>query len=243
MAPKTTSSFAELRLCGDGQLRPRDGAVFGLAVHTTGSGVVEKALKAGKDPVELAVQVYKSAIANPDPNARSSGNYVGGYDGKLIQIVDEALKANHIGLSDPAGWRDKCLAGTWGGAVPLTVSALWKKAWPEFKSPVHLFPGSSANVAYIGLELVPVTKGCGAEPMKPGLLFTRAQHDLVVRLWKDIAARHGLTYQKNRLVGHEDINPANRCTSEGCWDPGYLRPSPSFDFDYVRSQITQPGVC
>lgn len=77
-------------------------------------------------------------------------------------------------------------------------------------------------------------------PMRDGLRYTQQQHDAVATLAVDIAHRHGWSGQwwlSSRLVGHEDVSPITRHTSDGGWDPGALRSEPWFDWNYVYAKI------
>ncbi|MDX1417939.1 MAG: hypothetical protein R3293_27305, partial [Candidatus Promineifilaceae bacterium] len=108
----------------------------------------------------------------------------------------------------------------------------------------------TANSCYIHVECPPcVFHGekrleTGAEPLRPGLRFTAAQHNTVARLAVDIARRNGWPmnttwWRTPRLLGHEDLTPIARHDSRGGWDPGYLREKPYFDWDYVYGMIEQ----
>lgn len=114
----------------DDRTRP----VFGVAVHTTGSGIVNLARRLKVDPLEKAVAYYE----NPDNYFPA---YVIGYDGTIIQIADEKERAQHIGFEQRSSYLD----GSWKTRVPPEVVTMWKARWPQFKSPAHLFPGSSPN--------------------------------------------------------------------------------------------------
>ena len=61
----------------------RQGTVFGIVVHTTGSGVVDASAKKGRDPLEYTVHdVYE----NPD---NYCAHYVVGWDGTIWQVTPE----------------------------------------------------------------------------------------------------------------------------------------------------------
>ena len=79
-----------------------------------------------------------------------------------------------------------------------------------------------------------------AEPMRPGLKFTKAQHDTAAFLAVDIAERKGWPdgwWLTPRLGAHEFFTPISRHNTGGGWDPGITRAKPFFDFDYVQSVI------
>lgn len=215
--------------------QPRPAVIFGVVIHTTGSGVVEKAAKDGIDPLECAVKVYSDAD-------NFCGHYVIGWDGTIAQIVDEALRAQHVGY--PGADHQAMLDGSWAMRVAPATAALWRTRWPDVAGPAYLFPGTSPNSIYIGIELVPLTGDSGQPmPMTEGLTFTKEQHEAVAKLVSDIADRWKLPINevlnpsRGRLLGHEDLNCLERSDAGGGWDPGALRETPRFDYDAVRSLI------
>lgn len=209
----------------------RSAPIFGLAVHTTGSGIVDQARKLGRPPLEHAAAYY----ANP---ANFFPHHVMGWDGTILQVADEEIRAQHIGFAE----RDTYLSGAWEHELPPELVALWRAAWPTFKTPAHLFPGSSPNNVYVGLELLPLEDTPETPPAFAGARYTLAQHQGVVMLAGDIGDRHELPTgwaASSRLVGHEDVNPITRSTKHppAGWDPGALRPAPWFDFGWVRRML------
>ena len=206
---------------------PRDVAdrtepVFGLVVHTTGSGIVEQAIKLLAQPLEHAVAYYMK----PDSYF---AHYVIGWDGHIVQIADEKERAPHVGFAE----RAKYLDGSWEKALPFDLVALWQRRWPGYKSPAHLFPGPSVNNVYVGCELLPLPK---KDPVYG--LYTLEQHQAVVMLAVDIGERWGLPdrwWRTSRLLGHEDLNPLTRSTKKppAGWDPGGLRADPWFQWSVV----------
>lgn len=219
--------------------KQRTAPIYGVAVHQTGSGEVENALKHGADPLEYLAEYY----LKPDSYC---AHYVIGWGGAIIQVVQDDLDAQHIGFlpADRAAFLD----GSWEGKVSPDTLRLWKAQWPAFKSPAHLFPGPSPNNVFVGMELVPIVDGANVTPMAPGLLFTAAQHQACAELAHDIATRAQLPsgwQLGNRLLCHEDVNPLERSSKSGGWDPGFLRDQPWFDMRWVRTHITaefSPGV-
>ncbi len=86
--------------------------------------------------------------------------------------------------------------------------------------------------------MIPIGDGFGGDPMAPGLLFTRAQHESALGLAIDAGNRHGFPdgwRATSRLLGHEDVDPIERSDVGGGWDPGFLRVSPYFDLGFVRA--------
>jgi len=189
-------------------------------VHTTGSGVVDKALKLKVDPLDYAVAYY----LKPDSYFP---HYVCGWDGHLVQVADERERAQHVGFAE----RGKYLTGDWEKLLPASLVARWRERWPGFKSPAHLFPGSSVNNVFVGVELLPT-------PTRDRVYgrFTLAQHQMVSMLAKDLGERAKLParwWQTSRLLGHEDLTPLSRSNKGGGWDPGALRVDPDFHWGAV----------
>lgn len=200
--------------------------VYGIAVHQTGSGIVEQAIKNKMDPFTWAVAYYRK----PDSYY---AHYVIGYQGEVAQIADEHERAPHIGLT--AADRDLYLDGKWTSKVSQTTVSYWRKRWPSYKSPSHLYEGASPNNAYVGMEMLPVTKGSLAVA-HPGTTYTTAQHHAVASLALDIATRWNLPrdwFTTGRFATHEDITPMSRQDTGGGWDPGVIRPAPRFNWDFM----------
>lgn len=220
--------------------KPRLGAdrasdPYGLMVHTTGAGIVNQAIAKKRDPLEHAVEYY----LKPDSFHPA---YVGGWDGRCVQVASELMRAPHAAVSRELA---AFLSGAWERQVSDATLLAWRRAWPAFRSPATLYPGRSANDAYVGLELLPIT-GKAAEPAYPGSSFTLAQHQLVVLMGRDLAGRWqwpALWAAGPRLLGHEDANPITRNDKGGGWDPGALRARPRFDWRWVRAMCAgnDPG--
>jgi hypothetical protein len=223
---------------------------YGLVVHTTGGGLPSKAVARGLYPTVLGVEHYN----------RSHGcHYLCGWrglDGDLLQIADDREQAAGVGVraDDPASnqWASvRRGRGAWEGDLPIDLVVRWRRRWPEWSNPLDLLPGTeTANAPYLHLEMIPCVfhgeRGLvtAAEPMTPGLRFTRAQHDAVVALARDTADRKGWFqigevpwWRTPRLLGHEDLTPLSRHDRGGGWDPGALRPAPYFDWGYVLQRI------
>lgn len=204
----------------------RSAAVYGLALHTTGSGIVEQARKQGKDPLEHAVAYYTKAPFFP--------HYVIGWDGTIVQICDEGVRAQHIGFAERALY----LSDAWEAKVPAELVKMWKAAWPGYSSPASLFPGPSPNNVYVGAEMLPLDEHAKFEPAFEGSKYTLGQHQGAVMLGADIADRYRFKKDWARgpqLVGHESVNPIKRPG----WDPGELRKRPWFNMAWVRGMLCQ----
>jgi hypothetical protein len=146
----------------------------------------------------------------------------------LVAICDEDKIALHVGYT--TGEAVLYSEGTWRQKIDPKY---WDRAWrPEFHSPPRLYPKSTPNRAFIGLELPPLR-----EPRDNGLRYTDEQHETVAELAADLFARHGLAPARRRVVGHEDVNPIPRWGAGGGWDPGARRERPWFDWDTVYRRL------
>ncbi len=207
--------------------------VFGVAIHTTGSKTVSDALDLGADPLAFAVEYY----LNPQSYF---AHYVVGFGGEIMQISDEHERASHIGQDEEShlGY----LSGDWEKTAGPEFVALWKKRWPTYKTPAYLYPGTSPNNAYVGIEMLPLQKKIPLQPMSPGLQYTKAQHQAVARLAFDIAKRWGFPNGwelTGRLTTHEDVTPLERMAKKEGWDPGVNRAQPWFSWSYLTNSIRQ----
>ncbi len=207
--------------------KPRDvddrtAPVWGLVCHTTGSGIVEQAVKLGVNPLDHAVAYY----LKPDSYFP---HYVIGWDGHLVQVADERERAQHVGIS--AADRAAYASGVWTKKLATGLVLRWRARWPGFRSPNDLYPGKSVNNVYIGCELTPLLK---KDPVYG--FFTVEQHKMVAMLARDIGERHGLPdhwWQTSRFCAHEDLSPLTRSDKNGGWDPGIMRVDPNFHWGYV----------
>jgi len=216
---------------------------WGFCVHTTGGGITSKAKRDGVAPIEYALRYYKASQNGANKYMWGGPAYVADFDGSLYQIAPDNVKTAHCGGRSekyPDGTRGFYIDGSWVMKLTPAVVKLWREHWPGKKHPYVLFPARDPNTDYVGLEVIPIGDGFGGAPMRPGLRFTKAQHDAVIRLGVDLGLRHEWPtewWRTGRLVGHEDVDPLNRSDTHGGWDPGWNRPDPYFDFGYVRSGI------
>lgn len=224
---------------------PRDvrdrAVVWGVALHTTGSGLVslwKKRVATGHfegNLLEFAVAWY----TDPDNYA---AHYVVGHDGTAVQIANDFERMPHIGMEPRR--RAQYLSGDWLTIVPPKVAEAWCKAWPGKRSPAHLYPSYAPNEDYVGIEMIPTT-GTDAVPMYVGARFTQAQHEAAADLAWDIATRHRFPAEwwkapsSSRLVGHEDVGLLDRFDRGGGWDPGALRAGRTahFSMSHVRGAL------
>lgn len=225
------SDLATARVDRQRDVADRTIPVFGVAVHCTGSGIVTKALGHGADPFEYALAYY----LRPDSYF---AHYLIDFDGTIAQIADEHERAPHIGLT--ASDRDAYLSGRWKNKLPRAYVSAWTARWSGYASPSHLYPGRSANNAYVGMELLVWQDGCAGEPRTSSAKYTTAQHDAAAALAADIARRWELPaawQDSGRLACHEDITPLTRTSNGQGWDPGVVRAAPWFDWNYFVGRV------
>ena len=185
-------------------------------VHTTGSGIPDKAVREGVDIVEMTHRVYSGMREGP--------HFVIVPDGRVFQYRQLNEKAWHAGV-DGAERRDY-LSGNWLAKVAKGVASWWKARWVGIQSPQHLYPSTSPNEDYVGIELVPCVayvkgnngslKPVFGEPAGPGQRFTAQQYTSLAMLVNELSSKYGIPLSGGRLVGHEDIDPMDRPG----WDPG-----------------------
>lgn len=211
----------------------RSTPLYGVTLHTTGSGILDKDLqKTAQGTLQKAVDYY-STTGGP--------HYVIGWDGRIVAIVqDEKMRGAHAGIQ--AADQSLYYENTWRNRMSPAGRALWDKLWPGRRSPADLVPNgnlSNVNDYWIGVEMIPITydgKFYFAEPAFKGARFTKAQHEAAKKLAEDIARRNGFpTGWKNtpRLLGHSDLNPVERDSAASpLWDPGYA--TGQFDMNFVR---------
>lgn len=216
--------------------RPRE--PWGLCVHMTGRSIVQRARARGEDALAHAAEYYRSA--------EHSCHYLVGHDGTILQISDEDRRVPHVGIE---GWqRESYLSAGWHAKVKPKARLRWLDHWREhfgMKSPQHIYPSTSANDDYIGVELLPALS-----PSSLGLWHTSQQHEAVAALADDMRRRHrwpvwkryqdegeAILLPQPRLLGHEDIDAFDRWDAEGGWDPGALRPRPRFSWMAVAVEL------
>jgi len=209
---------------------PRSVPLYGVTLHTTGSGILDKDLqKTAQGTLQKAMDYYAST---------GGPHYVVGWDGRIGAVVqDENMRGAHAGIA--AAEQSAYYGNTWRQKVSPTGAALWDKRWPGRRSPADLLPNgnlSNVNDYWLGIEMIPITydaKYYFAEPAFPGSRFTKAQLDAAKKLSDDIARRHGFPSgwkSTPRFLGHSDLNPIERDTpAQPLWDP------PPADLAYVKA--------
>lgn len=204
--------------------------VQGAVVHTTGSGVVERARKLGADPAALAAEYYLSG--------RTGGHYVIAYSGTIFQIADEHECMWHAGIGKDE--QPLYRGAQWQSKVSPATKRLWRERWFPAETPRHWLPPGSVNDNFVGVELVPLVHPDpdGYWSASPDETFTLMQYESLIGLLRDIARRWNIwSYARSVIVGHEDVNPLTRSDRGGGWDPGSLRDRPRFNWGRIWSRL------
>lgn len=215
----------------------RSGPLYGIMLHTTGSGLPKKYGWDADKTLAGAVGLYTNT---------GGPHYVIGWDGTIVATVaDEMIKGAHAGITDATA-RSAYAANNWTHRVSDIGAQLWRQRWAPAQSPADLIPGgnlSSINDKWIGIEMIPISAGGSpyAVPAYFGSRFTAAQHTAARKLAHDIASRHNFPSgwsdkMSPRLLGHSDLNPIQRDSSAlPLWDPGYIaKPGSVAPFDMGR---------
>lgn len=238
--------------------------VFGVVVHTTGSGVYKPAL------VEKHGSAFKVALAVYASPSMSVAHYVIDYEtGKIAQVVDDGLIAPHCGID---GWQLQAMAdGSWdddrlsdaahrlfrdyvseNAPLPRPPSkvalALWKARWQTpagyYRAPRYIYPSKSPNADFCGIELIPAPPGYPHQIRYSDVQLNSLAHlvhDLQNR-WDCRMRKIGESFPTPRLLGHEDLDPFDRWDSAGGWDPGALRHQPRFDWADLGLRLAKLGI-
>jgi N-acetyl-anhydromuramyl-L-alanine amidase AmpD len=194
---------------------------WGIMLHTTGDGIPAKAHQAPLEPLQTAFAVYGAMREGP--------GYVIAPSGAVARLRPDDQVAWHCGVS-PVERRD-FLSGHWEALAKPGVAGWWKARWPGVLTPSHLYPSTSPNHDYIGVELIPCgtfVKG-NSGSWKPVFgepiggergRFTGAQYTAAALLCLTLCRAHSIPmHSPGRVLGHEDVNPLTRPG----WDPGDLQ--------------------
>lgn len=212
----------------------RKGRVRGLCLHTSGRGILKKAV-GGKTPDQAALEYYAKA--------KYSTHYVLGLE-RTWQLTNDHERISHVGYLRPgmtaAAVKKWYSSGAWEKELPKAFVARWHAMFPEHASPAHLIPEGyqTPSDAFVAAELIPCTGF--AEPIRPGYLYTASQHVQAAFLAVDLAARHG--WERGWLTSgcvatHEALAPHDRAKAGQGWDPGILREKPWFDWEFFKAQV------
>lgn len=218
----------------NGALRPgpdRRLPIAMVVVHTTGTGIVQAARDAKRDPLDEALRRYRR-VGGVFPH------YVIGTSGRTVQVASEDVIAWHVGIESPQWVQYE--TGVWTRRVAPSALEAWQDRWPGRQSPLDLLPMDGArrarpNDVSIGVELVPTGS---AKYTGPGKVYTGEQYQALAELLADIAARRG----HMPVLGHEDLEPLDRWDRGGGWDPGALRADPWFDWRRVTRAVAALGA-
>lgn len=236
------SSIAEKVIANRGKIRRA--RVAGVLIHTTGSGLADAA-RAARDPEQVLVHHYLTAATYP--------HYAIAWDGSIYAFCDELRWSAHAAWSPKekvayaAGFRtwSRLWVNTAGGQttaqrVEPTFYRAWVARWQgrglEYDSPLSLLKQiggdlDGPNEQYIGVEVL------DAKP------FTRAQHEALAALIRDVFQRHGFDTQvlpgslpQAWLCTHSDVSPMRRWqrTRE---DRKLAVPKEGYPWDTLEAQL------
>lgn len=217
-----------------GKLQAATVAPCATVVHTSGAGVLARATSARHaawrarmglregDTLGAAVALYQRVMD-------TSGHYVIGQCGTIVQLVPESHCAWHVGGLGSRPYFTR--PGTWGRSHRY---AWWRARWPGYESPRDLGGGhlwdpyrergveialrsgmaiGSCNANTLAIEVVPPLHGARA-PWSP------EAWESLARLVLDIHGRHRIPLERDRCLTHSDAHPLARTTSAGSpWDP------------------------
>jgi hypothetical protein len=222
---------------GKGSL-PAMGKPVGVIVHTTGGGIVAKALKKGKDPLAYAAEYYarKNSYGSHYLVAPFAEETYSEGDDSVVGTVPEQLVAYHSGLGRTSG-RVKCYKkgrAVWprhriasrkvdgktkkymkdfGKVLPDYQD--WLDRWPGLDSPLDLIPKPWPGAGIINGQF----HGVDLLAPEPGAKHTELQVRWVAAIIKDLADRHGWEIHQSTVLRHADVDPFSRSTKRGGWDP------------------------
>jgi len=229
-------------------LPKRTRPVHGVVLHTTGGGIITKALKLGEDPLEYAAAYYaraKSYASNYLIGPFSDPDFDGS-DDVIIGTIHEGLVSYHSSLPTSSAryktyrkgrktW-PRYRIGTINGKKTMVDQGKgilpdykdWLRRWPDLESPLDLNPVPSAGINrnFVGVDLL---------APEPGMKHTELQLRWAAALVSDIFERHGIPLERKRFLRHSDVDPFSRSTKRGGWDPpGYAheRVCELLDLDY-----------
>jgi len=200
-------------------LPARRGQVKAVVVHTTGSGIVLKALKRDEDPLAYAAAYYRGRRAY-------ASHYLVGHDftraDAIVGTVPENLVAYHAGVGRKLAAMYRQGLGVWDtarkgpdglstGPEPLGRYSDWRERWPGLDGPHGLIKlRAGVNAQTVGVDFL---------APEPGERHSDLQIRWVAALVRDVLERHGVPLAKGAVLRHADIDPINRTSKRGGWDP------------------------
>ncbi len=219
-----------------------------IVVHHTGVGILNRFKRdrhkfGWEDPLECAVHVYARIMA-------SSGHYVVGHDGTIVQCVPDDWAAWHAGYggSRRSSRMADLFARLWYDRVDKRKEPRWfawqgrRYEWWQDKwfnthglrSPTAWFPKLDVNGKTLGIELL-AHRGAGPYPDSqihggPGGIG-------LVGLVKVLCKAYGIPIDRHHILTHSDVTPRARTTRGGRpYDP----PPFKYDYDQVFGQLEAP---
>lgn len=99
----------------------------------------------------------------------------------------------------------------------------WGHRWPNFSSPMELYPGRNPNQVLLGIEMVVPVEWTGKRWVR--LAHTERQHRVAAWFCYMKAHEHQVVIHigGTQVLGHEDWHPIARTAKRGPWDPGHGR--------------------
>lgn len=236
-------------------LRPgtkrRGGGPVGVMIHTTGVGIVDRAVKYGAEPFSYALGRYQDVL-------RYWAHGLIGWDGDLGIISDAEDRVPHCGMDKteyqllksgewklPVNCPDGTTAAQWASLVRR-----WERRWGKWDGPLVLSDGRRPNDAYVGIEMLAGARKCVPNERLAGW-FTFEQYEKLAKVIFHLSKKHDWniypwlqqTWHPEGgacpVVGHEDMNPLTRVKGPGGWDPGMLRATPRFDEARLRLELSE----
>jgi hypothetical protein len=219
----------------------RYGEPVGLCVHTTGGGIVRKAIEAQIDPMARATEFYAHGGVYP--------HYLIGWDGAIVSLAPD----DHMAAA--AKWepweREAYRTGTWprawehdGGVqvVPVGFYGWWHQRWEPrgFPSPWHIYRWSTGLLD--PRDATPNRPWLHVEMLDNKPTFADAQVDALARLFVDRARAHQWLDPADVepdalptpwLLSHADLSPCRRSQAH----PSPTREAGSYPFDPLLGQL------
>lgn len=204
-----------------------------IIIHHTGVGVLGRFNRDRQRfgwslPIQAAIHVYTKIM-------NSSGHYVIGHEGQVVQCVPDDWAAWHAGYGSE---RRRSKLAEWYARVKFTAKKGKRPAWvcrrdgrfdwwdvrwrvrgaPDVRgeivkvsSPAEWFPDLDVNRRSIGIELLSTP---GREP------FTELQIQSLRQLVTDLCREYGIPLDNHHVLTHSDVCPLSRTTKGGePWDP------------------------
>lgn len=217
-----------------------DRDVFGIMVHTTGSGPPKRAwrrqngyVSGVQSPMAVMTEIYEG-MKTVGPHFAIDPF------GGVVQYRSAKHVAHHCRMRDSE--RRPLLDGHWRNdrnRIEKYLVEYWDDKFPNFstRGPAHLYPSRYPNTDYIGIEMMPCghrlkgkwTNHWGTQP-NSRLRHSQESYITLCALIAHLCKKWSipLNFRSGRIVGHEDINPYTRPG----WDPG--APNGNFDWKFVE---------